>query len=71
MSEPTSNMYFHNMSYDLLNKILFKPNLQGVITPKKKKIASFFFYFHQIIFSSSSTNWPCLKLLAILIFERS
>ena len=26
MSDPTSTMYFHNMSCDLLNKILFKPN---------------------------------------------
>ena len=25
MSDPTSTMYFHNMSCDLLNKILFKP----------------------------------------------
>ena len=26
MSDPISTMYFHNMSCDLLNKILFKPN---------------------------------------------
>ena len=25
MSDPISTMYFHNMSSDLLNKILFKP----------------------------------------------
>ena len=25
MSDPTSTMYFHNMSCDLSNKILFKP----------------------------------------------
>ena len=25
MSDPISTMYFHNMSCDLLNKILFKP----------------------------------------------
>ena len=25
MSDPISSMYFHNMSCDLLNKILFKP----------------------------------------------
>ena len=27
MSDPISTMYFHNMSCDLLNKILFKPTL--------------------------------------------
>ena len=26
MSDPISTMYFHNMSCDSLNKILFKPN---------------------------------------------
>ena len=26
MSDPISTMYFHNMSCDLLNKILFKPS---------------------------------------------
>ena len=26
MSDPISTMYFHNMSFDLLNKILFEPN---------------------------------------------
>ena len=27
MSDPISTMYFHNMFCDLLNKILFKPNM--------------------------------------------
>ena len=27
MSDPISTMYFHNMSCDLLNKILFKPTI--------------------------------------------
>ena len=66
MSEPTSNMYFHNMSCDLSNKILFKSNLQGVITPKKK-IANFFlispdnlliiFYQLAMFEASSYTNF--------------
>ena len=28
MSDPISTMYFHNMSCDLLKKILFKPTLK-------------------------------------------
>ena len=28
MSDPTSTMYFHKMSCDLSNKILFKANIQ-------------------------------------------
>ena len=29
MSDPISTMYFHNMSCDLLNKILFKPSVDS------------------------------------------
>ena len=38
MSDPISTMYFHNMSCDLSNKILFKPYsslLWRVQTPKQ------------------------------------
>ena len=30
MSDPTSTMYFHNMSCNVSNKILFKPNIHAV-----------------------------------------
>ena len=33
ISDPISTMYFHNMSCDLLNKILVKPNTAWDITP--------------------------------------
>ena len=32
MSDPTSTIYFHNMSCDVSNKILFKPRLKCVLS---------------------------------------
>ena len=43
------------------------PNLKKGNNLKNK--ITFFFNFYQVIYSSSSTNWPCLKLQAIIFFE--
>ena len=37
LSDPISTMYFHNMSCDLLNKILFKPT-HGTVRKSQRTI---------------------------------
>ena len=42
MSDPISTMYFHNMFCDLLNKILFKPDVRTIKLVKYKVKFRFF-----------------------------
>ena len=45
MSDPISTMYFHNMFCDLLNKILFKPNICNMYTYAVRSLRTGSFLF--------------------------
>ena len=62
MSDPISTMYFHNMFCDLLNKILFKPNIEIHMC-----IDIFFLMFELLVGNDDEFKANKLRISAVTI----